>query len=130
MKIWDTKRSVKWVGPQEYDPCLRAKDAVQLSLPKRTCGTLSRHGDLKSKKLLCLEGEIPERGRREHWSCKFPVGPVPAPVPSSKPVCGGGDEAMDSQEKFWGILRKRDLTLLKAPGDGVEVAFWRLVASI
>lgn len=86
-----------------------------LSLPRWTFGTPSRRTALKSKKLLCLEGETPERQEESLMPLSSLVGPVPcAPFPLQNMLGTGG-----SQEKSWGTPKWRDLPLLEALGSGV-----------
>ena len=86
-----------------------------LSLPRWTFGTPSRCSVLKSKKLLCLEGETPERQEESLMPLSSLVGPAPrVPFPLQNMLGTGG-----SQEKSWGTLTWRDLPRLEALGSGV-----------
>lgn len=92
VKMWDTQRSVKWEGSRSTTHASEQRMLAVLPSPPKCWiwGTLSRCGALKSKKLLCLEGETPEREGECTDTVGFLVRPVPTPVRPSEPAGGYG----------------------------------------
>lgn len=78
---------------------------------------------MKPKKLPCLEEGTPQEPEDSLMLLSSWVGPGRYSLFLPQNALG----AVESQEKFWGILRWRDLTLLEALCGGVEVTAWRLV---
>ena len=78
---------------------------------------------MKSKKLPCLEEGTPEKQEESLVLLSSWVGPGRHSPFLPQNALG----AVESQGKFWGILKWRDLTLLEALHGGVGITAWRLV---
>lgn len=94
-----------------------------LSLPEWTFKTLCRDGALKSKKLLCLEGEIPEEEEESLDAAEFLGGACAfLPVPPSELVGANG-----FLREVPGNPEEEGPHNPGGPGLSGEVALWRPV---